>query len=271
MRALASAILLASLLSAGGAEAGAWTQPAGGAYFKGYAKALIGKSAFLEGRTTVALPATYQDYQLSVYGEYGVTDEVTAVLEATPFGLVSYDGQSDPYIGDVIAKLRYRLSSGPVAVSVQVHAGGRPAQVKPTGEAVIDGRTYRVTPVVGSLLGGGSLHVGRGFGRTWLAAHAGARFFSADTLEPAVFAFLQGGWHIVDAFTAELHVSFWHSLGDLEPINVLGTGQTRYLGYGLGLTWWFAGDVGLHAGIDGAVYAAANAATPAFMLGIEVR
>ena len=268
---VAPATLLALLLAPNAALAGAWTQPRGNSYLKIYSKVLVGKSAFISGRTTEALPSLYQDYQLSLYGEYGVTEDVTAVLEATPFGVAHYDGNTDPYVGGGIASLRDWLMSGPLAVAAQVHLGGRPSLGAPTGTATIDGHTYRITPVVGTLRGGGSVHVGRAFGRTWLTGHAGARFFSAEALKPALFAFLQGGWHIYDALTAEFHVTFWHSLGDLEPIEVLGTGQTRYLGYGLGVSWWLTPHVGLNAGIDGAVYAAANAATPAFLLGVELR
>lgn len=272
MRRLASLLGLIALgLPARPVEAGAWTRAEGTSYAKVSAKALIGDQAFVSGRDTVALPASYQSFELSLYGEYGITDEVTAVLQATPVGVVRYDRETDPYIGDVIAALRYRLALDPVAVSIEVHAGGRPAQSQPTGAATVDGRTFVVTPLVGTLLGGAQLAVGRGFGRLWLTGHAGARFHSEETLEPALYAFLQVGWHVLDALTAALHVTWWHSLGDLEPINVLGTGQTRYLGYGLGLTWWTTARVGLFAGIDGAVYASSNAATPALAVGLELR
>jgi hypothetical protein len=265
------ACILALTLLPQAAEAGAWARPKGTGYAKIWDRSLIGKRAFIQGRETAELPSGYQDHQLGVYVEWGTTDDLTLVLSAVPFGVARYGGRTDPYIGGVVLAGRYQLARGPVAVSAELHAGGRPDQSDPTGLATVDGRAFIISPVVGTLLAGGALHLGTAFGWGWLTGHAGARFHSSEALEPALYAGAQLGWHAHRRLDLALHLNLWHALGDLEPIQVLGTGQTRYLGFGLGLTWWMTERVGLHAGLDGVLYAAANAATPSLLLGIELR
>ncbi|MCB9646886.1 MAG: hypothetical protein H6730_09875 [Deltaproteobacteria bacterium] len=255
----------------GTALASAWTRAKGTGYAKIWDRSLIGKQAYIQGRETAALPSTYQDHQLGLYGEWGVTDDLTLVLNATPFGVARYAGNTDPYIGGLVLAGRYQLVRGPMMVAGELHAGGRPSKSEDTGTAVVDGRELIINPVVGTLLGGAAVHVGTGFTWGWLTGHAGARFHSAEALHPALYAGLQLGWHALKSLDLALHVNLWHALGAIEPIQVLGSGQTRYLGFGLGLTWWMTQRVGLHAGLDGVAYAYANAATPSLLLGVELR
>ena len=253
------------------ADASAWARPKGTGYAKIWDRSLIGKQAYIRGRETLALPHGYQDHQLGLYAEWGATDDLTLVLNAVPFGVASYDGNTDPYIGGFVVAGRYQLRRGALSVSGEVHAGGRPAQTAPTGEAVVEGQRLIVSPVVGTLLAGGALHAGVGLGWGWLTGHAGARFHSAEELDPALYAGAQLGWHALGSLDLALNLSLWHALGPVETIQVLGSGQTRYLGFGLSATWWMTPHVGLHAGFEGVAYAYANAATPSLTFGVELR
>lgn len=253
------------------AQASAWTQPQGTGYLKVYARSLIGRHAYINGRTLVDLSRVYQDHQLNLYGQWGVTDECTAILQATPVGLAHFAGQTDAYVEGATAAMRYRLQLQPVVLSLQLHAGARPPLSRATGEVEIEGRTYELRPVVGTLFGGGSVRAGRSFGDRWLTGSLGVRFHSAATLGTAFFAHLQGGWHATASVTLAAHLNWWHALGALEPVNVLGAGQTRYLGFGASATWWFTPSAGLYGGFDGVVYAYSNAATPSLLLGFEFR
>lgn len=252
------------------AHASAWTQPEGGSYFKVSTKSLIGSTALSE-EAIVQLPHTYQDHQLRLYGEWGVSQQVTAIFEATPLGITNYDSESRVYIGEMKAALRYQLALEPFVMSFQLDGGGRPSPTQALATLTVADQILEIRPVVGTLLGGASLRAGKSFGSMWVSGHAGAQFHSAESLNTALFGYLQGGWHALDSLTIDIHLSLWHSLGDLGVLNVLGSGQTRYLGVGLGATWWMTPRLGLHGGIDGVFYADHNASTPPIILGLEFR
>ncbi|CAN0564483.1 unnamed protein product, partial [Laminaria digitata] len=253
------------------AQASAWTRPAGTGYLKLYIRSLIGRHAYVDGRTMLDLGSVYQDHQLNAYGEWGVTDDLTVSLEGNALGLTAFNGEVDPYMAGVMAAVRYRLQVEPFVLSLQLHGGGRPALAQPTGVVDVDGRTIEVLPVVGTLVGGGSVRAGWSVDDVWLSTATGLRFHSSEALDTAIFAQVQVGWHLSSALTIAGHLHLWHALGDLGPVNVLGAAQTRYLGFGVGATWWLWSDVGLHAGFDGVVYAYNNAATPSLLLGLEFR
>ncbi len=252
------------------AQASAWTQPEGGSYFKVSTRSLIGSTALSETEI-LQLPDTYQDHQLRLYGEWGVSSEVTAIFEATPVGITNYAAETRLYIGQMQAAMRYQLALAPFVMSVQLHAGGRPAPTRALATLMVADQVLEIRPVVGTLLGGASVRAAKSFGSMWVSGHAGAQFHSAESLEPAIFGYLQGGWHALDSLTLAIHLSLWHSLGELDVLNVLGAGQTRYLGLGIGATWWMTSNIGLHGGIDGVFYADHNASTPPIIVGLEFR
>ena len=253
------------------AYAGGWTQPEGDFYLKVWDRTLVGKNAFTAGGDTAELPDTFQDHQLNIYGEYGLLDELTLTLSVVPVGFASYEGESRAYFGGATAGARYRFLTGPLVLAVSAHAGGRPSSGDPLGVAVVGNETYVVDPVVGTIYGGAALEAGYGLSFGWLAASFGTRAFSRKELDPALFANLQFGWNTGIGLILDVHAGWYHAFGELAPVNVLGAGQTRYLGFGLGLSWWFHDHVGVNAGFGGAFFARSNAATPAITLGLEFR
>ena len=105
----------------------------------------------------------------------------------------------------------------------------------------------------------------------WLTASVGLRGFSEDELDPVVFGFGQLGWQVADSMTLDFRLMLHEVLGDIDVINVSGAGQTRYLGIGLGYSYWFTDAVAVNVGFEGVAYAASNAATPSLLFGIESR
>ena len=253
------------------ASAAGWTQPPEHFYLKVWDRTLLGKKAFTEAKTQVELPEGYQDHQVGLYGEYGLMDRLTLTLSAIPFGFAAYDEERRPYFGGGALGLRYQLYRGSWVAAVAAEIGGRPSSGDPLFADTVEGEALVVSPVVGTIYGGGSLEVGYGYSFGWLSAQAGARFFSNGGLDPAFFARAQSGWILGAGFLLDLHVSWYHALGDFRPINVLGAGQTRYVGVGLGASWWFVDWMAVTVGFEGAPFAVANAATPSLAAGFEFR
>ncbi|MEZ4464332.1 MAG: hypothetical protein R3F43_07400 [bacterium] len=38
----------------------------------------------------------------------------------------------------------------------------------------------------------------------------------------------------------DFHLNLHEPMGEVEVTNVTGAGQTRYLGFGVGVSWWFS-------------------------------
>lgn len=255
----------ASALAAG------WTQPREQFYLKVWNRTLVGSGVYTEGRDTVELPETYQDHQINLYGEYGLTDRLTLTLSATPFGFSAYDDRSRAYFGGGSVGVRYQLHRGSWVAAVAVDAGGRPSSGEPLSQGLVEGELVLIEPVVGSVYGSGSFEVGYGLSFGWLSAHAGTRFFSNADLDPALFGGAQLGWNVGAGFVLDLHTFSYYSFGEFRPINVLGGGQTRYVGFGLGAAWWFTDRTAVSVSLGGVFVAVANAATPSINLGFEFR
>lgn len=254
------------------ALAAGWTQPPERFYLKVWNRTLVGTRAFTAGGETAELPDAYQDHQVNLYGEYGLTERWTLTLSAMPFGFSAYDATRRAYFGGASLGARYQLFRGAWVAALGVDAGGRSSSGDPLfrgpaegGEAVV------IDPVVGSAYGSARLEAGYGLPFGWLSGHAGARFFTRADLDPALFGGAQLGWKVGAGFVVDLRVSGYFSFGDLRPINVLGGGQTRYLGFGLGASWWFVDRAAVTVSVGGVFLAAANAATPSLNFGFEFR
>ena len=271
-RRLTCQLTVAVAVSGGGsAFAAGWTQPAGDFYLKVWDRTLIGTRAYTTGRETVELPATYQDHQINLYGEYGVTDRLTLTVSAIPFGFGAYDEEDRGYFGGVNLGVLYQLYRGSWVAAVGVDAGGRPSSGDPLFQGTVEGEPVVIEPVVGSASGAARLEAGYGLSFGWLSTHAGARFFTNPDLNPAVFGGAQLGWNLGLGFVLDLQVSGYYAFGDFRPINVLGAGQTRYVGFGLGASWWFVDRAAVTVGLGGVFLATANAATPSINFGFEFR
>lgn len=239
-------------------------------YLKIYNRTIIGRDAFVEGRDTVTLPAGYQDHQLSLYASHELYPRLRLIIDAVPVGVAAYDGETRAYFGGGTFGVAADLWRGPVILGAEIRVGGRP-DAPELGRPTVDGTEVVVTPVVGTFLGGaaGTLLWPVSWG--WIAARAGVEAYGAPELSPAGFGSAQVGWRTGSPLELSAQVQLWHATEVDPPVNVLGSGNTRYLGFNLDATWWFTGGLGVLAGVGGVVYATHNAATPSLRVGVQIR
>ena len=276
---LVAAFLFGLVLAhASPAQAVGWTQPKGEYYLKFWNRSLIGKQVFISERTTASLPESFQDHQLHFYGEYGLWDDLTLTFEGTPVGYARFGDESRFYSAGGSAGLRYRLINDAVIAAVEVKIGGRPRSgslaqgtVQVERDDRIDTELFDAAPSIGAGHGSLELQIAYGFPFFWMNASGGVRAFTNTQLNPALFLGGQIGWNSSFGLVLDLHANWFYSIGDIGPINVYGAAQTRYLGFGVGASYWFTDHVSVYAGFDSAFFATANAATPAFALGLEFK
>jgi len=264
----ASALFLCTALAPSTATAGGWTQPSGGFYAKVWDRSLIGSKAYLASGEALEVDS-FQDHALNLYGEYGLLDQLTLVGFTTPVGWATYGEESTSYVGPSFVGARWGLLQGAVPLAIEAHYGFAPS-VGERDLAPLD-PTLAYIPTVATQRVDGELQVGYGLPGGWATASVGARYFTADGLDPVLTANAQLGYSSSFGIVAELHAGLARPFGDVEVTNVAGAGQTDYLGLGVGVSYWFNDHVGVSAGVDGVVYARSNAATPALTLGIEVK
>ncbi|MEZ4470369.1 MAG: hypothetical protein R3F60_06125 [bacterium] len=113
--------------------------------------------------------------------------------------------------------------------------------------------------------------MGQPLGFGWLAVSGGVRVSGRTGIDPAIVGSAQVGWQATDAVQLDFHLNLHEPMGEVEVTNVTGAGQTRYLGFGVGVSWWFSPVWALASGFEGVAYARSNAATPTVTLGIEHR
>lgn len=274
MKALASRISLAVLaltLGATSARAGGWTQPKGQLYLKVWDRLLLGNKAFTLDGSIADLPESYQDHQLGAYFELGLADDLTLVARAAPVGVSSYGDTLRLYSGGFALGLRQALLTGRVPLAFEARVGGRPNG--PTiGSGSVGGVPFLLAPVVGTAHFDFELQAGAGLPwGAWVSASAGSTLYTNEALRPSLTGFLQLGWASRFGLVADVHANFAHAV-ELDAVtNVLGAGNTRYLGFGLAVAYWFTPHFALSAGFEGVFYARSNAATPSLLFGFELR
>ena len=266
------------LLYSPAVEAGGWTQPEGSYYFKVWDRSLVGRRIYVTERTTVRLPERYQDHQLKLYGEYGLIDDLTLTVNATALGLAVYGDEQRVYTGGGAVGARYRLIEGSLSSAIEVQVGAQPSSgslasgtVQVVRGSTVETETFEAQPSLGTAHASLDLQVGYGLRFLWMSGTAGIRGFTNSRLKPAVYVNGQIGWISSFGLVIDLHLNWYHSTGDIGPINVYGAAQTRYLGIGLGASWWLTDHVAINAGLDGVFFATANAATPALQIGMEFK
>lgn len=262
---------VALLLGAVDARAAGWTQPTGGLYLKLWERSLVGGTAYLADGSTDEVSETFVDQALNLYLEYGLTDALTLVAFGSPVGYAAYGDESAIYVGPLAAGLRYGLPLGAARLAIEAHYGYAPdVGTDSLGGGVVDGEAYVYVPAVETHRVEGELQLGVPLSFGWTAASAGYRWLSHDDLDPVIYGFAQLGWHASDAWVLDLHLNLHEPSGvDLEVANVAGAGQTRYLGFGVGASWWWAQAWALALGFEGVAYAQSNAATPTLTVGVE--
>lgn len=268
MRTLLTCLALA--LPTSGLAAG-WTQAEGAYYAKLWGRALVGTGVFDADGEVFQAPGGYKDFALNAYAEFGATDFLTIIAFGNPFGYASYEeGDSTSYVGAQGAGLRLGRAFGGLQFASEFRYAYLPG-VPAIGAGEAEGRTFTLTPGVASNRIDGEVQFGMGLPFGWWAAAIGGRAFDGEGIDPAVIGFAQLGWNAASTVTLDFHANLNQPLGEVEAINVLGAGQTAYLGLGLSGTWWFLQNWGLHLGVEGVAYAKSNASTPTLTFGFETR
>lgn len=254
------ALLLLGGLGSDMAHAGGWTQAEGSYYAKAGYRLIPGGA----GDTDLGFDATgefvdtgdYADHAVQAYVEYGVDDHWTAILSATPLGFASYDDNSSLYGGPIRLGVRRAITTGALRTAAEVLIGGTP----PLGAVDLASEADAIWQgAVPTLTASGALQLGYGFGKNWVTAELGYRWNSG--LADAVMGGFQVGrqW---ERFVLDLHIPFSWALTELQaPVNYMGTGNTQYVGLGLGFAWWFNEHIGVMTGFESVVLARANAAS----------
>jgi hypothetical protein len=267
-----SALSLVLLAAPSVASAWGWSQPRGAHYVKIWNRSLIGSRAFFADGMARALPTGFGDHALNYYFEYGITDRWTLVSNGAPIGLSVFNGQSAVYVGPLSVGARRGLIQGTWNLAVEAHYGfAPPVGTTSLGTGLVEGNRYVYLPAVETHQLDGEVQLGRGIGRGWVTAHAGARWYSADQFDPAIFAGVQGGYTFSFGLQLSATVSTNIPVGPTQATSVTGTGQTRYVGFGLDVSYWLNSHWGINAGFGGVFLAQSNAATPSLTLGFEHR
>jgi len=249
------------------AHAGAWTQPSGECYAKIWSAGLFGAAAFGIDDTTFDT-APFKDVAINHYVECGVTPKWTVITSGEPLGWAQYDKESAFYTGRLGVGVRRGFLDGPFKLALEAdwaHQGLVGEDELAVGEA------FSFQPVRRSHTARAGASIGTGSSHWWITADAGFRYFSSTGLSHAIVGQLQVGWKPVPTWILDLHLPLHLQTRPIEINNISGAGNTNYLGLGLGVSWWFHESIAINAGVDGVIFARANAATPSIQFGIEFR
>lgn len=266
--------LTISLLLASAEPARAqWPQKRGEFYFKIWDRLLIGQNVHLAEGGTAKLDRTFHDHSIQYYFELGVFERLTAVIRGNPIGWAKFGGESTFYSGMLQLGARYALIVDPLPVSIEASYGyAPPLGDGPLGTGTIEGESYVYNPTIERHRGALELSSGvllSDWG--WLNGGAGLFFSSADAIDPTLTARAGIGARSSFGLTGELIFSLNHPLGEVTFVDVSGVGQTRYVGFTLGASYWFTNFFAVNASVGGAFFVQGNAAVPSFTAGLELR
>jgi hypothetical protein len=265
------------------ASAGGWTQEEGAFYGKLWSRLLVGADAYGdEGlQDSVDVPR-FVDVQTNLYLEVGVHERVTVIGLFTPYGHASVEGhESESYLGPFVAGARVGLlTEGRLRLAVEGHYGYAPPAIgaDPLFEATLtadDGTPRAVVyrPAIENHRVEVQGQLGRSFMARetpgWVTASVGVRLNTG--FEHALTAYGQVGvqpWRFRFDFHLALYEPFFQ---EIAVTNVPGVGNTRYLGAGFGVAFAITENVGITFDAEGVFYAASNARTPSFAIGLEAR
>ncbi len=264
----APSILLFALatLASSSASAGAWSQPAGQCYAKVWSSVLIGANAF-----GVDAPGFETDpfsvIALNHYAECGVAKDWTLLTSGAPVGFARHGEDDTLFSGRLALGVRRGFLEGPLRAAIELEYGhqGLVGDIE-----LAPNQRYSFRPVVAAHTGRASASVGYGAASWWATGDVGLRVFSGE-LTPAVVGNAQLGWKPLESLVLDIHFPYNITLGSIDENNVSGAGDTNYVGLGLGASWWVTQGLGLNLGLDGVVFAEANAGAPSIQLGVEWR
>ncbi len=265
-------------LCAAPALAGGWTQPEGGLYAKLTDRLVSGSGGYLSDGSGEDLGGDYVDTQVQLYAEYGATADLTLVAHLVPYGYADFEAKADGveggrthYVGPLDVGARYGLlTEGALRVAVEARYAWQP----PVGDGVLArGRdpVFEYEPTVAGHRFTGELQAGAGLPwGFWVALSGGWTQLVVNETDPAFTAFGQLGvsrWGVV----LEGHVAAHLPTGDVTRNDVAGTRQTRYVGRGFSVSYWFVESFAMSFGRDGVFLVESNLRSAPYLFGIEHR
>jgi hypothetical protein len=271
-------------LSSGTAEAAGWLQAHKACYAKIYDRMLLGKRSYTADglRSFQDVPA-YQDHLLNIYAECGISQSVTFTLSMAPIGYATAETDSF-YVGPLILGARIGLKQkGRWKLALAMGFGVAPG----VGDTVLSRSRYVdddgiereaiYQPTIDNVLAQLVIEAGTGFKlgslSSYFSSTLGVRINGASQVDHALLVSAQWGFLLFSQrLIIDMHFNLYEPF--FQPVtitNTAGAGQTRYLGAGLTLSYWFVKKLALFLTFDGVFYAESNAATPSLGFGIETR
>ncbi len=276
LRRLTGAILLTLGLACGSAYGAAWTKAEGEAFLK-LGTSMLRADEFYEGNGSRLTIPTLSEYTLSLYGEYGLTDDFTVIAYlpfvtrvtvneqvGRPSGFVYTAGAENTQLGDVDLGLRYGIvQEGATVLSAGLLLG------LPLGDDDNDNALFTGDGEFNQLV---SLALGHSFYPTALYAIAqlGVNMRS-------------GGFSDELRYSVELGYTAWEALtliGRLSAVQSLKNGDAaggmaglhvndqQYLSPGLELAYKLTESLGVSLGFASATNAENVLAAPRYEFGV---
>lgn len=258
--------LLLTLIPPGAFAAG-WTQAPDSYYAKIWGRGLFGNMAYdLDGELLEV--DRYHVVDLQMYGEYGVARDLTVLLHAVPVGTAAYGEERTVYTGPVFVGARRRFLDKKLQMSLEGRIGGSLG----FGDSNLAGADdpFEFRPTIRTGTTSWSLQFGFPLSFGWVSWWAGPQVNTRADLSHAFDAGAQLGVQL-GQFVIDVHSQLHWTFDRPDVLNVTGVGDTRYLGFGLGFSWWPSDRVGAYLGADGATLVSSNAATIPLQIGVETR
>ena len=288
---------------------GGWTQPEGSYYTKIWLRQISGESVYLSNGEIYPAAESYLDQSLNLYGEYGISERLTLTGSVSPWGRSRFiadeeraplrsrgerEEESD-YLGALSLGARYQLlPEGPLRFSAfGSYRFSPPVGDEPLAEVVSLGDEERSCvgepcvivwqPTLSAHTFEAGLALGYGLpAGFWSQLSSGLRHtVSLDEryrISPALVGMAQLGWAsgTVEAlgelgFVFDLHLNLLEPFAEVEDSVASGVAQTRYLGMGWSASLWVVDRMGFNVSQEGVFYAEANAATPSWTFGVELK
>ena len=275
-----SGLALLMLLLARPAFADGWPQRRGHGYYKIGFRMVRATHYYEPNGNRIGIP-TLGDYTVSFYGEYGITDRITAIAYVPFFeritlneqvgrnsGFVFSEGDAVNGIADPIIGARIGLAKvGATVVSASLRLGlplGNDDQ--PNGLLTGDGELNQLV----SLEAGHSFYPRPAYASASVGFHQRMKGFSDE-----IAYTLEAGYTVADRFTITARMRGIEPLRNGDP-NVggqrgLNGNDQRYLAYGAEFTYTHRGSYGLSLGFEGATRAQNVLSGTAFSVGLFVK
>ncbi len=247
-------------------------QPAGQTYLKLWDRVLIGSRAYTTAGDAVDLGARYQDHALRLYLEHGLTERITAIVDATPLGIASFGDETTAYAGLVAIGLRLGLAEGPLPLALEVRYGyAPPLGDAPVAAGEVAGQAYRYQPALERHVGAAELQLGWRLDWFWTRASAGTTFVAGADLDPFFEAALRAGFVSAVGIAGDVGIVLHAPFRDPEVIDVTGVGDTRFVGLVAGVSYALTDHVALRVDLGLTPYGESSAASPSLGVGVELR